>query len=69
MRSCETTGLIDSLEHRVRALTIWGKFYGQENPWLSADLSNLAVCYENLKDFGDAELALQRAVHNDEKGL
>jgi len=53
----------------LRALIIWGKIYGEENPWLSADLSNLATCYEHMKNYADAELALRRAVSNDEKGL
>ena len=34
-----------------------------------ANLSNLAVCYEHMKKYPDAELALRRAVRNAEKGL
>ncbi len=50
-------------------MIIWGKIYGQENPWLSADLGNLGLCYERLQDHGDAELSFRRALRNDEKGL
>ena len=53
----------------LRALIIWGKIYGEENPWLSADLSNLATCYEHMKNYADAELALRRAVSNDERAF
>jgi len=35
----------------LRALVIWGRIYGEENPWLSADLSILADCYESMNDF------------------